>query len=59
MLKHFLEPPRQGFDAQDVLVPALPQDVATLAGQRLSGLTKALALFFLFLESYIRTEAFQ
>jgi len=27
-------------------VPTLPQDVAVLVGQRLSGLTKALALFF-------------
>ncbi|MEH7441880.1 hypothetical protein V7201_06015, partial [Bacillus sp. JJ1122] len=35
------------FDGHDVLVPTLPQDVAVLVGQRLSGLTKALALFVL------------
>jgi len=34
------------FDGHDVLVPTLPQDVAVLVGQRLSGLTKALALFY-------------
>jgi len=32
-------------DGHDVLVTTLPQDVAVLVGQRLSGLTKALALF--------------
>jgi hypothetical protein len=32
------------FEVQDVQVPAVPQDVAFLAGQRLLGLTKALAL---------------
>jgi hypothetical protein len=31
-------------DGHDVLVPTLPQDVVNLVGQRLSGLTKALAL---------------
>ncbi|WP_210364350.1 hypothetical protein [Bacillus sp. REN3] len=30
-----------------VLVPALPQEVAILAGRRLSGLTKVLTLFVL------------
>jgi hypothetical protein len=32
-------------DGQDVLVPTLPQEVANLVGQRLSGLDKALPLF--------------
>ncbi|PLR79448.1 hypothetical protein CU633_00285 [Bacillus sp. V3-13] len=40
-------------DVQDVLVPTLPQDVALLVGQRLSGLTKALPHFLLGGDSYV------